>query len=71
MSMIQSMLKNNLKACNVTLQEVSSGYRVSTRAVGDMFNILLVDDDVVVLNSDNLQLRKIISLRSIVEIELQ
>jgi hypothetical protein len=69
MPTMQSILKG-FKDRDVSLQEVSSGYRISTRDGGDLFNVWAVDDDIVWLQSDSLHLRKVISLRSIVEIEI-
>jgi hypothetical protein len=69
MPTIQSILKG-FKDRDVSIQEVSSGYRISTRTVGDVFNVWAVDDDIVWLQSDSLHLKKFIALQSIVEIEI-
>jgi hypothetical protein len=63
------MLKDH-QGHDVRLEEVAGGYRVSTRIDGETFNVWLVDDDVVVLQKNDLRLRKIVRLTHIVELEI-
>lgn len=66
---IQSMLAHMAKQ-RVSLCETASGYRVSTRNDGTMYDILHVAEELAVLQSDALQVRRLISLKHIAEIEI-
>ena len=67
---MRSLLKD-FEGRDVSIHEMpNGGLRVSTRKDGDQFNIWHVNDDTVVMQSDALKLRRIVSLAHIVEIEI-
>ena len=69
MMTLRDMLKD-YEGKEMSLGAVASGYRLSTRIDGDRFQIWSVLDDFVVLQSDALRVRKLISVGHIVEIEI-